>query len=78
MSGPIGDRLDGLGVTASIRDTDLVTDAVVVLKVLDESGGVRLSIAWSDGMSWIERLGMLHAAELIERPGPSDATEPDD
>lgn len=75
---PIGDRLDGMAVTASLDESDLVAAAVVVLKVVDADGGVRLSVAWSDGMSWIERLGMLHAAELCERPDQSNYSEPPD
>ena len=39
---------------------------MVVLKVIDEDGEVGLSLRSSDGMSWIERLGMLKAAAHIE------------
>ena len=67
MSEPIGNLLDSLGVTHSPADGELATDAVVLLKVIDPDGGVGLRLAWSDGMSWIERLGMLTAAEHIER-----------
>lgn len=65
---PIGELLDQRGIRASVDDDDLVTDALVVMKVIDADGHVRLSLAWSEGMSWIERLGMLHAAAASETP----------
>ncbi len=64
----IGDRLDGLGVVTTLDQGDLVAGAVVLLKVVDEDGGVRLHSCWSAGMSWIERLGMLTAAAAEDTP----------
>lgn len=46
--------------------------AFVLLKVIDDQGGVALRLAWSDGMGWIERIGMLRAAEHIELPNESE------
>lgn len=66
--GPIGSVIDGLGVTMRIEDDDLVSDVMVIAKVVDGNGNVRLSTAWSDGMSWIERLGMLAATQSVETP----------
>lgn len=74
----IGQNLDALGVSASIQDDDLITDAVVILKVLEGDGSVRLSTAWSEGMSWIERLGMVTAAKACEMPKPEDILPADD
>lgn len=65
---PIGEILDGLGVRATQNEGDLVSDALVILKVVEPDGGVRLSLAWSEGMSWIERLGMVTAAQALEVP----------
>jgi hypothetical protein len=45
--------------------------ALVLIKVVDADGGVRLSLAYSDGMDWITRLGMLTAATASETPDPS-------
>ena len=72
MSHPIGDTLDKLGVTLSRDDSDLITDALVICKVMNEDGDVRLAVAWSTGMSWIERAGMTaiaHETELREGQG---------
>ena len=62
----VGNLIDSLGVTHSPEPGEMATDAVVLLKYVDEDGAVGLRLLWSDGMSWIERLGMLHAALSIE------------
>lgn len=58
----IGHVVDGLGVIPKLADTDLVSSAVVLMAVVDEDGDERLSIAWSPGLSWLTRTGMLHHA----------------
>lgn len=68
----IGSTLDNLGVTHTPAEGEFITDALVLLKVVDSEGGVSLRFAWSDGMSWIERLGMLRAADTIETNDLSD------
>lgn len=67
MSRDIGEIVNGLGVTANdLADDTLISDALVLLKCIQADGQVSLFMAHSDGMSWIERLGMLRAAERIE------------
>ena len=70
-SQPIGQLLDSLGVTSTIAPDDLPVAALVLLKVVDADGGVRLGLAYSDGMDWITRLGMLTAATASETPDAS-------
>ena len=65
---PLGDVCDKLGVTARLADDDLVTDVYAIVKVLEPDGTSRLVFAWSDGISWVERLGMVTAAQSIEAP----------
>lgn len=72
---PIGPIIDGLGCTTSLEEGDLVAAAVVVMKVIEPNGTVRLSITWSDGLGWIERLGMLRAAERIDLPVEADSLD---
>ncbi|WP_300680737.1 hypothetical protein [Nocardioides sp.] len=66
MSTPMGQLIDSLGVTHEPADGELISDVVVLLKVITPDGRVCLRQAWSEGMSWIERIGMLRAAELSE------------
>ena len=72
---PIGDVLDTLGVKAELDGSDLVSSAVVVMSVLVEGDdNPRLTIASSEGMSWIQQAGLLRLAERIcsEPPRPED------
>jgi len=70
-SQPIGQLIDSLGVTSTIAPDDLPVAALVLLKVVDATGDVRLVFAYSDGMDWITRLGMLTAATASETPDPT-------
>ena len=62
---PIGKTLDALGITATIGPGDLVVGAVVLLKVVTEAGRERLSVSESEGISWLEKAGMLHTADEL-------------
>lgn len=67
MSRDVGQIVNGLGISAdSLAEDVLVSDAVVLMKCIHSDGTVTLFMAHSDGMSWIERLGMLTAAEKLE------------
>lgn len=67
MSQDISQILTNLGVSGeTLADDVLVTDAVALLKCVHPDGSVSLFMGHSDGMSWIERLGMLRAAERLE------------
>lgn len=71
---PIGGLLDSLGVTHTTEEGELVSDAVVVLRVVDNDGDERITITWSDGLSWVTRAGMLHHA-LHEETADSERGE---
>lgn len=67
MAKPVGEIIDGLGVISSLEDGELVSEAVVIMCVVDDEGTERLSVAWSDNMSWIKRSGMLWEALGAEK-----------
>ncbi len=63
----LGQIVKNLGCSAeTLADGVMVSDAIVLMKCVHPDGGVTLLVSHSDGMSWIERLGMLRAAERIE------------
>lgn len=64
----IASRIDSMGVTLTLEDDDLVTDVVVIAKVIEADGTERLALTWSDGMSWLTRYGLLTAAVAIDNP----------
>lgn len=73
---PIGDVLDALGVTAAIEPDTLVSGAIVLLKAVLPDGNVRLSLCHSDGLSWVERAGMVHLADAMETRRAISGIEP--
>jgi hypothetical protein len=63
----IGQTVDALGVTADLDDEDMVTDCIVLLKVLQADGSIAMSIGTTDTTDWINQKGLLHSAlELTE------------
>lgn len=64
----IASIVESLGVTLTLEDDDLVTDAVLIAKVVEADGTERLALTWSDGMSWVTRYGLLTAAVAIDNP----------
>ena len=58
-----------MGITQEVRPDEQVRGAVVLLTVEEPDGHLSLRCAWSDGMSWVERIGLLRAAERAELPG---------
>jgi hypothetical protein len=62
MSEPIGQLLDSLGVTHEPEEGELVASAYVLLRVVRADGSEIVRPAKSDGMSWVEIIGMLDVA----------------
>lgn len=62
---PAAPILDGLGVTIDLSDGDLVSDAVVIAKVVDGDGNVTVSLSSSESMSWLDQFGLLSAAYRV-------------
>ena len=65
----LGELIDSLGVQQRLDPDEQVCGAVVLLTVEEPDGRVSLRCAWSEGMTWIERIGLLRAAERAELPG---------
>lgn len=63
----IGEIVDGLGCELQLDDDEMITDAIVILKTVDGDGDVSLVSRFSAGMSWIERIGMLDVAAMMQR-----------
>lgn len=65
----VGRLLDNLGVTAELDPEDMPTDALVIIKVVRETGGVAIVIGASETMDWVTQAGMLTAAQDITSGG---------
>ncbi len=62
---PAGPILDGLGLTIDLNEGDLVSDAVVIVKVITEDGSVTVSLSSSESMSWLDQFGLIAAANRV-------------
>ena len=67
-SAELGQLIDQLGVKQQIDPDENVCGAMVLLTVEEPDGHLSLRCAWSEGMTWIERIGLLRAAERTELP----------
>lgn len=74
----IGTTLDAIGVKATLGPGDLVDGAVVIMRVINADGRVRHSQAWSDGLDWITRRGLLEIARDTDRQPPIPDGEDDE
>ncbi len=62
---PAGPILDGLGLTIDLSDGDLVSDAVVIAKVVSGDGSVSVSLSSGESMSWLDQFGLIAAAHRV-------------
>jgi hypothetical protein len=74
---PIGQTLDNLGVTQELSDGDLITDALVLTKIVGPDGRVQLGIATSEGMSWLDKLGLAHAYLQVDNQSGLERADDD-
>jgi len=75
----LGQIIDGLGVDGmDLAEGELAAAAIVLMKVIDNDGDVVFRCAWSDGMSWLERRGMVETARDGEVVAPPEYFEDDE
>lgn len=67
----IASIIDGLGATLTLTDDDMITDVLVIAKVVEADGTVRVGVSWSDSTSWLDRRGLLSAASEIAGQVPT-------
>jgi hypothetical protein len=65
----IGQLLDNLGLEVDIDDSDMVTDVVVLAKVVTEDGRVALAMGASNEHDGIMQRGLLgEGLAMLDRP----------
>lgn len=73
---PIGETIDALGVRrAPLPEGHMISDAVVLMHVIDADGDTYISQVWSEGMDWISRRGLLEATLDTERVPSRQSTD---
>lgn len=56
------DRLDQMGINSRLEPGELVSDAIVVMKVITAEGEPYVYLTNSDGLDWITAIGMMNVA----------------
>ncbi len=62
----LGELVDSTGTTVDLDEGDFVAGVVVLTKIVTSGGEVKMAVSSSEGMSWLERIGMLRFAERSE------------
>lgn len=62
---PAGPVVDGLGVTLALEEGALVSDCILIAKVINPDGQPGIAIAESDALDWITQYALVKAAERI-------------
>lgn len=74
----VGSLLDSLGVTVELEETDMISDALVLLRISPEQGSSGVLIGASDNLDHIVALGMLtRALDVNRHMGMHDGEEDD-
>lgn len=63
---PVGTITDRLNMTCHLADDELVAAAVVVLKVLGPEGQISLRRCRSEGLDWVNTIGILRGALITQ------------
>ena len=61
----VGDLLDRSGLTLNLGEDVMLTDAVLIAKILYPDGASGVIVGTSEGISWVEEAGMLSVANLV-------------
>lgn len=58
----IGERLDQMGIDPNLEEDELISDVILVMKVVMGDGTPYVYLTNSDGLDWITGIGMLEVA----------------
>jgi hypothetical protein len=62
MDDNMGGLVERMNIRLDLEDDDLVTDMVLICKIAGADGTTSLGLTTSEGLSWIDELGLLQAA----------------
>ena len=65
----LGEIIDRLGVSVGLNEGDIITDAVVLVKILDKNGKPSMATVWNEGIGVFERTGLLRIAMIGDENG---------
>ena len=65
-----GAQLTAPSLLTELDDGGLVSDVILLVPYVDKEGRVGLTSAYSEGLDWIARRGMIEAIRDVERLNP--------
>lgn len=65
----MSDVLDQLGLTLDIDEGDMISDAILVMKIHRPDGEVYVATRATEGTDWVTARGLVAAAEDVESGG---------
>lgn len=65
MEEPAGRIVDGLGITLDLDEGSLVSDAVLIAKVIGPDGTSAVAISDNPAMDWLTQYALIKAADRI-------------
>ena len=78
MDDNLGGLIDRMNVRLDLEPDDLVTDVVLICKVVSADGDTSLGLATSEGLCWIDQLGLMTAAMSAFNQGYTRSSDVDD
>ncbi len=75
---PAGPIIDGLGITLDLDNSDLVSDAIILAKVIGSDGAPKVIISDSDSLDWLSQYALIKAADRIIDTQQFVTTDEDD
>jgi len=69
----MSDVLSQLGLTLDLDPEDMISDAVLIMKIHRPNGEVYVGCRQTEGTDWITARGLIAAAEDVESGGYAEA-----
>jgi hypothetical protein len=60
----LADAIAQLGLVWDYDDGDVITDAIVIMKIVTENGETQFAVSASDGMDIVTQAGLVHLFNL--------------
>jgi len=74
----VGELLDAMNVSIRLEEGDLLSDVIVIARVMQADGSSRLSTSTSQGTNWVTKIGMLRIASQTEELRITHPADPDE
>lgn len=74
---PLGPIIDSLGITAGLDEHDMITDILIVAKVVNADSDLTAVGIFHNRLDWVTQLGLITAADHVIRGGDLQPVDDD-